>query len=69
MIVYLGCIEEDCILIFEEEFGLKFGEDFKVGYFLERINFGDKEYIVEKILKVVFGSDKLVLEEIVNVYG
>ena len=67
--VYPGCTEEDCIPILEAESGLKFGEDFKVGYSPERINPGDKEHTVEKILKVVSGSDKPALEEIANVYG
>lgn len=67
--VYPGCTEEDCIPILEEESGLQFGEDFKVGYSPERINPGDKEHTVEKILKVVSGSDQPALDEIASVYG
>lgn len=67
--VYPGCTEEDCIPILEEESGLSFGQDFKVGYSPERINPGDKEHTVEHILKIVSGSDELALEEIANVYG
>lgn len=67
--VYPGCTEEDCIPILEEESGLLFGRDFKVGYSPERINPGDKEHTVEHILKIVSGSDELALEEIANVYG
>lgn len=67
--VYPGCTEEDCIPILEEESGLSFGRDFKVGYSPERINPGDKEHTVEHILKIVSGSDEMALEEIANVYG
>lgn len=67
--VYPGCTEEDCIPILEEESGLVFGQDFKVGYSPERINPGDKEHTVEHILKIVSGSDQAALEEIANVYG
>ena len=67
--VYPGCTEEDCVPILEELSGLKMGEDFKVGYSPERINPGDKEHTVEKILKVVSGSDTEATEEIAAVYG
>lgn len=67
--VYPGCTEDDCIPILEKESGLKFGTDFKVGYSPERINPGDKEHTVEKILKIVSGSDPESAEEIAKVYG
>jgi UDP-N-acetyl-D-galactosamine dehydrogenase len=54
--VYPGCTEEDCIPVLEKESGLKFIKDFKVGYSPERINPGDKDRTVEKILKVTSGS-------------
>ncbi len=54
--VYPGATEEECIPILEKESGLKFNEDFFVGYSPERINPGDKEHTVEKILKVTSGS-------------
>jgi UDP-N-acetyl-D-galactosamine dehydrogenase len=66
--VYPGCTEEDCIPVLEEESGLKFGIDFKVGYSPERINPGDKEHTIRKILKIVSGSDEEALEEIAKVY-
>src|SRR5690606_18712001 len=50
--VYPGCTEEDCVLVLERSSGLKFNEDFFCGYSPERINPGDKEHTVEKILKV-----------------
>jgi UDP-N-acetyl-D-galactosamine dehydrogenase len=67
--VYPGCTEEDCVPILEELSGLKMGEDFKVGYSPERINPGDKEHTVEKILKVVAGCDEESGDVINDVYG
>jgi UDP-N-acetyl-D-galactosamine dehydrogenase len=66
--VYPGCTEEDCIPVIENLSGLKFNEDFKVGYSPERINPGDKERTVETILKIVSGSDEESLEEIAKIY-
>ncbi len=66
--VYPGCTEEDCIPILEKESGLKFGKDFKVGYSPERINPGDKEHTLTKILKIVSGSDAEALETVASVY-
>ena len=54
--VYPGATEEDCIPVLEKVSGLKFNEDFYAGYSPERINPGDKEHTVEKILKVTSGS-------------
>jgi UDP-N-acetyl-D-galactosamine dehydrogenase len=67
--VYPGCTEDDCIPILEKESGLKFNVDFKVGYSPERINPGDKEHTLTKILKIVSGSDAESLEVIAGVYG
>src|SRR5690606_27454111 len=53
--VYPGATEEDCIPILEKVSGLKFNIDFFAGYSPERINPGDKEHTVEKILKVTSG--------------
>lgn len=66
--VYPGCTEEDCIPVLERESGLKFKKDFKVGYSPERINPGDKEHTITKILKVVSGCDAESLEEIAKTY-
>src|SRR5690625_2306021 len=66
--VYPGTTEEVCIPILEEESGLTFGEDFKVGYSPERINPGDKVNTLTKIVKVVSGSDESALREISEVY-
>ncbi|AFR35725.1 nucleotide sugar dehydrogenase [Riemerella anatipestifer] len=54
--VYPGATEEDCVPVLEKVSGLKFNEDFFAGYSPERINPGDKEHTVEKILKVTSGS-------------
>ena len=54
--VYPGATEEDCLPILEKTSGLKFNEDFYLGYSPERINPGDKEHTVTKIKKVTSGS-------------
>ena len=54
--VYPGATEEECIPVLEQVSGLKFNQDFFAGYSPERINPGDKEHTVEKILKVTAGS-------------
>jgi UDP-N-acetyl-D-glucosamine/UDP-N-acetyl-D-galactosamine dehydrogenase len=54
--VYPGATEEDCVPILEKVSRLKFNKDFYAGYSPERINPGDKEHTVEKILKVTSGS-------------
>lgn len=66
--VYPGCTEEDCIPILEKESGLKYIQDFKVGYSPERINPGDREHTITKILKVVSGCDAESLDVISDVY-
>ncbi len=67
--VYPGATEEDCVPIMERESGLKFGVDFTVGYSPERINPGDKVHTVDRIVKVVSGSDQATLELLSLVYG
>ena len=54
--VYPGVTEEECVPVLEKVSGLKFNTDFFVGYSPERINPGDKEHTVDKILKVTSGS-------------
>jgi UDP-N-acetyl-D-galactosamine dehydrogenase len=66
--VYPGCTEEDCIPVLEAESGLKFKEDFKVGYSPERINPGDKEHTLQNVIKVVSGCCETSLDEIAKVY-
>lgn len=66
--VYPGCTEEDCIPVLEKESKLKFVKDFKIGYSPERINPGDKEHTITKILKIVSGCDAESLDNIAKVY-
>ena len=66
--VYPGCTEEDCIPILEEESGLKFHSDFKVGYSPERINPGDQLHTIRTITKVVSGCCAESLDTIAKVY-
>lgn len=54
--VYPGVTEEECVPVLEQVSGLKFNVDFFAGYSPERINPGDKEHTVEKILKITSGS-------------
>jgi UDP-N-acetyl-D-galactosamine dehydrogenase len=66
--VYPGCTEEDCIPVLEAESGLKFREDFMIGYSPERINPGDKEHTLQNVIKVVSGCCETSLEEIAKTY-
>ncbi len=67
--VYPCCTEEDCVPILEKESGLKFVNDFKVGFSPERIVPGDKEHTLTKIRKIVSGCDAESLEVISDVYS
>ena len=66
--VYPGATEEDCIPVVERISGLKFNVDFFAGYSPERINPGDKEHTVEKILKVTSGSTPKIGEVVNDIY-
>ena len=66
--VYPGATEEDCVPVLEKISGLKFNKDFYAGYSPERINPGDKEHTVEKILKVTSGSTPEVGEKVNELY-
>ena len=67
--VYPGVTEEFCVPILEKESGLSFGRDFSVGYSPERINPGDKVHTLEKIVKIVAGSDEPTAALLAKVYG
>lgn len=67
--VYPGTTEEICGSILEEASGMKCGQDFFLGYSPERINPGDKEHTVTKILKIVSGQDEQTLKTLCDVYG
>ncbi len=66
--VYPGCTEEDCIPVLEKLSGLQFKKDFKAGFSPERINPGDKEHALTKIIKVVSGCDDESLDNIAKIY-
>lgn len=66
--VYPGATEEDCIPVVEKTSGLKFNVDFFAGYSPERINPGDKEHTVEKILKVTSGSTPEIGKKVDELY-
>lgn len=66
--VYPGVTEEECIPVLEKVSGLKFNIDFFAGYSPERINPGDKQHTVEKILKVTSGSTPEIGKEVDEVY-
>jgi UDP-N-acetyl-D-galactosamine dehydrogenase len=66
--VYPGVTEEECIPVLERVSGLKFNVDFFAGYSPERINPGDKEHTVTKILKVTSGSTPEIAEKVDQLY-
>ena len=67
--VYPGATEEVCIPILEKHSGMKWKTDFFVGYSPERINPGDKERTVTKIVKVISGDTPETLAKVAEVYG
>lgn len=67
--VYPGATEEDCVPLLESESGLRFNEDFYVGYSPERINPGDKEHRFETICKVTSGSTPEAAQFVDALYG
>lgn len=66
--VYPGATEEECVPVLEVVSGLKFNSDFYAGYSPERINPGDKEHTVSKILKVTSGSTPDIAEVVDQLY-
>lgn len=67
--VFPGCTEDFCVPILEEISGLKFNTDFFCGYSPERINPGDKQHTITKILKVTSGSTPAVATEVDELYA
>ena len=67
--VYPGCTEEFCIPILEETSGLTCDADFDVGYSPERVNPGDPEHSLERIVKIVAGRRPEVTERMADLYG
>ncbi|MVO07730.1 nucleotide sugar dehydrogenase [Flavobacterium sp. TP390] len=66
--VYPGVTEEECVPVLERVSGLTFNKDFFAGYSPERINPGDKEHTVEKILKITSGSTPDIGKKVDNLY-
>ena len=66
--VYPGATEEVCIPVLERHSGMKWKRDFHVGYSPERINPGDKEHTLTKIIKVVSGDDAATLQRVAALY-
>ncbi|NUU01792.1 nucleotide sugar dehydrogenase [Herbaspirillum robiniae] len=66
--VYPGATEEVCVPILEKHSGLKWKQDFHVGFSPERINPGDKQHTLTNILKIVSGDDADTLEKIAALY-
>jgi len=66
--VYPGVTEDECVPVLEKYSGLKYNTDFFAGYSPERINPGDKEHTVTKILKVTSGSTPEIAEEVDQLY-
>jgi len=66
--VYPGCTEDDCIPVLEKYSKLKCGRDFKVGFSPERINPGDRNHTLTKIIKVTSGCDPESAENIAKIY-
>ena len=67
--VYPGATEEVCIPILEEVSGLRWRQDFHVGYSPERVNPGDKDRTITRIVKVVSGDDEATLDLLAGLYG
>ncbi|MDP2586642.1 MAG: nucleotide sugar dehydrogenase [Candidatus Komeilibacteria bacterium] len=67
--VWPGCTEEVCVPIIEKESGLKYNQEFFLGYSPERVNPGDSEHTIDKIVKVVSGSTPATLKTVSQVYG
>ncbi|HUX96881.1 MAG TPA: nucleotide sugar dehydrogenase [Bacteroidales bacterium] len=66
--VYPGCTEEDCVPILERYSGLRYITDFKVGFSPERINPGDQNHTLTRIVKVTSGCDPESAEDIARIY-
>ena len=66
--VYPGVTEEECIPVLEKNSGLRFNVDFFAGYSPERINPGDKEHTVDKILKITSGSTPEIGQQVDTLY-
>jgi UDP-N-acetyl-D-galactosamine dehydrogenase len=67
--VYPGATEEVCVPVLERHSGMRWKQDFHVGYSPERVNPGDKEHTVSRIIKVVSGDDEQTLSAVAGLYA
>jgi UDP-N-acetyl-D-glucosamine/UDP-N-acetyl-D-galactosamine dehydrogenase len=67
--VYPGATEEVCVPVLERLSGMRWKQDFHVGYSPERVNPGDKEHTVSRIVKVVSGDDASTLAKVADLYA
>jgi UDP-N-acetyl-D-galactosamine dehydrogenase len=67
--VYPGATEEVCVPILEKQSGMRWRQDFHVGYSPERINPGDREHSLARIVKVVSGDESETLEKVADLYA
>ena len=67
--VYPGCTEDECAKLLEKVSGLKYNKEFYCGYSPERINPGDKEHTIEKIVKITSGSNLKTAEKVDKLYS
>ena len=67
--VFPGCTEDVCVPLLEKTSGLKFNKDFSCGYSPERINPGDRERTLEKIVKITSGSNSITANIVDSLYG
>ena len=67
--VYPGLTEEECVPVLEAESGLKWRQDFNVGYSPERVNPGDRDHTIDRIVKVVAGDCPETTELLAGLYG
>jgi UDP-N-acetyl-D-glucosamine/UDP-N-acetyl-D-galactosamine dehydrogenase len=67
--VYPGATEDVCVPVLERHSGMRWKQDFHVGYSPERVNPGDKEHTVSRIIKVVSGDDDQTLAKVADLYG
>ena len=67
--VYPGVTEDVCGPEIERQSGLQRGRDFRLGYSPERINPGDREHTIDRIMKVIAGEDEEVVDQLADIYG
>jgi len=67
--VYPGVTEDICLPILEKESGMRCPDDFTIGYSPERVNPGDKEHVISRVVKIVSGCNEETLDRVASLYG